>query len=361
MRNAFGLPESAAKTVLTGCIALVCAVGLAACGGDDGGGGDGSGVEGKSIAYAQIVGDSSEIAARESEAVKMATDALGWDLQYIEGQGDVPTWIQGMSGAINGGVDALLVAATDAPLIAPVLELAERKNVPVLAVGGGTEASDQFAAQYQENEREMSVLLTEQMIEDLGGKGTVAAIDNEQISAGVFRKEGREETLDGTDIETVDTQGSDLADLVGGAKKGTNAIVTRNPDLGALWLVYDAMMPPSLEALNQRGNDTTKVYSWFANPSNLEVMRKNPNVGALVDGNIDHTDLIAIDQLARFFNDGTELDPDALVDCPMRYEVVTQDNIPPAGEINFPVKDNVQPFIDNWDEGKYGEGANCNK
>jgi ABC-type sugar transport system substrate-binding protein len=359
-------PRSAAGKLGAICLALTCSVAIAACGGDDDSGGsaaagDGGGdkVPKKSIVYAQLVGDASEIAARESQAVKMATDALGWELQYIEGGGDIPGMIQGITGAINGGVDAVLIAATDAPLVAPVFELAERRDVPVIAVGGEIEPSDQYDAIYTESEGEMSRMLTEQMIEDIGGQGTVAVLDNSQISAGVFRQQAREEALEGTDIETVDRQDSDLADLIGGSKRAVASMLTRNPDVDALWLVYDAMMPPALEALNARNNKTSKVYSWFANPSNLEVMRRNENVQALVDSNIDHTDLIALDQLARFFADGTPMDPAALEKCGLRYEVVTRDNMPPAGEINMPVADNVEPFVANWDKGVYGEGAGC--
>jgi ribose transport system substrate-binding protein len=353
--------------------ALACllffALALSACGDDDEGGGSGgaasdgggedSGVPKKSIVYAQLVGDASEIALRESTAVKQATDALGWDLTYIEGGGDIPGMIQGINGAINGGADAVLIASTDAPLVQQSIDLAKRKDVPVLGVGGGAPPSEEYDAQYQEDEVRMAEELTQQMIDDLGGSGTVAVLDNTQISAGKYRQEGREATLEGTDIETVGRQDTDLADLIGGARKGVAAMLTRNPDVDALWLVYDAMMPPGLEALNARNNTTTKVYSWFANPSNLEVMRKNENVQALVDSNLDHTDLIALDQLARFFKDGTPLDPDALKNCDVKYEVVTRDNMPPEGEINFPVEENVQPFIDNWNAGKFGEGAGC--
>ena len=351
---------------------LLLAFTLAACGDDEedsGSGGSGTttaaaeetseGVPKKSIVYAQLVGDASEIALRESTAVKLATEALGWDLTYIEGGGDIPKMIQGINGAINGGADAVLVASTDAPLVKQSIDLAKRKDVPILGVGGGAPPSAEYDAQYQEDEVRMSEELTRQMIDDLGGKGTVIVLDNTQISAGKFRQEGREKTLEGTEIETVGRQDTDLADLIGGAKKGVSAMLTQNPDVDAVWLVYDAMMPPGLEALNQRKNTTSKVYSWFANPSNLEVMRKNENVQALVDSNLDHTDLIAIDQLARYFKDGTELDPDALKNCDVKYEVVTRDNLPPEGEINFPVEQNAQAFIDNWNAGKYGEGADC--
>lgn len=361
-------PSRALRFLIVGC-ALVFALALAACGGDDGddgnattGGTDGetaAELPAKTIVHAELVGDASESALRQSTGLIAATEALGWEHVYIQGQGDIPSMIQGINGAINNGADAVVVSSTDAPLIAPVFELAGRSDVPVIGIGGGTEMSDQYAAMYQESEQTMSRLLTEQMIEDLGGQGSVASLDNTQISAGVFRKEARDEVLGASDVEEVDQQDSDLADLMGDSRRATAAFLTRNPDLDALWLVYDAMMPPALEVLNQRGNDTTGVYSWFATPSNLEVMRRNPQVKALSHANIEHTGLIALDQLARFFADGTELDPEALAQCEVTYEIVTQDTMPPEGEEALPVADSVAPFVENWDQGIYGEGAGC--
>jgi ABC-type sugar transport system substrate-binding protein len=372
MLASFGSPRRAANVVPVSACLLAVVVALSACGSDkkssSSGSSTGSGsataakdttVPKKTIVYAQLVGDASEIAARESKAVKLATDALGWDMKYIQGAGDIPKMIQGISGAVNAGGDAVLIASTDAPIVKQAIDVAKRKKVPVIGVGGGAEPSTDYDAQYQESEQKMSEELTKQMVTDLGSKGTVAVVDNTQISAGKFRQTARENLLKGTTIKTVGRQEVDLADLIGGSKKAVAAMLTKNPKVDALWLVYDAMMPPGLEALNQRKNSTTKVYSYFANPSNVETMRKNKNVQALVDSNLDHTDLVALDQLARFFKDGTALDPAALKNCEIQYAVVTQDSLPPAGTIHFPVEDDAQPFIDNWKAGKYGEGAGC--
>lgn len=352
--------------ILMGICALVCALALAACGGDDGDDGGDGGENGdsaelpaKTIVHAELVGDASESALRQSTGLKAGTEALGWEHVYIQGEGDIPSMIQGVTGAINAGADAVLVSSTDAPLIAPIFELANRSDIPVIGIGGGTEPSDQYAVMYQESEQTMSRLLTEQMIEDLGGSGKIAALDNTQISAGIFRKEARDETLAESDVQEVDQQDSDLADLMGDSRRATAAFLTANPDLDALWLVYDAMMPPALEVLNQRNVKDIGVYSWFATPSNIEVMRRYPQVKGLSHANIEHTGLIALDQLAKHYADGSELDPDALEKCDVTYQVVTQENLPPAGEEALPVADSVAPFVEKWEQGIYGEGANC--
>jgi ABC-type sugar transport system substrate-binding protein len=350
---------------------LALAVFAGACGSsdDDSGSDTGSstasgdsgdaGVPKKTIVYGELVGDASEIAARHANALKKGTAALGWDLKYIQAGGDIPAMIKGLTAAINAGGDAVIVSSTDAPLIQPVVALAKQKGIPFVASGGETPDSEFFTARYQESEQQMSKLLTEQMIKDLGEKGTLGVLDNSQITAGKLRQAAREDALKGTSVETVSRTDTDLADLIGGSKKAVAAMLTKTPDLGALWLVYDAMMPPGLEAVNQRNNTTTKVYSWFANPSNLEVMRKNKNVQALVDDNFEHLALISLDQLAKHFKDGDDLSSTALADCPLKYTVVTRDNLPAAGESVYPLDAAAQPFLDNWEQGKFGEGADC--
>jgi ABC-type sugar transport system substrate-binding protein len=353
---------------------LALALFVAACGSDDDSGDSSGGadtgassdagggtidVPKKTIVYGELVGDASEIAKRHGIALKEGAAALGWDVKHIQGGGDIPAMIKGLTGAINAGGDAVIVSSTDAPVIQPVVQLAKQKGIPFIADGGETAESDLFTARYQESEETMSKLLTEQMIKDLDDKGTLGVLDNSQIGAGKLRQAGREKALEGSGIETVSRTDSDLADLVGGSKKAVSAMLAKTPDLNALWLVYDAMMPPALEATNQRNNTTAKVYSWFANPSNLEVMRKNKNVQALVDNNFEHMAMISLDQLARHFKDGDDLSATALADCPLQYKVVTRDDIPPAGEAVFPVDEAVKPFVENWKSGKFGEGADC--
>lgn len=338
---------------------------LAGCGGggddDTGGGGSGSiDVPAKTIAYGELVGDASESAKRQAEALKEATDALGWELRYIQGEGDIPALTQGLVGAINAGADAMIVTSAAGSEVQPAMDAAARKGIPVIAAGGQSDPAG-FTVSYQESEEKMGEILTEQMVEDMGGKGTLGVLDNTQILPGQLREEAREKVLGPTEIETVSRSDSDLADLIGGSKTAVNAMLAKDPDLESLWLVYDAMMPPALEALGSRGNSETGVYSYFANPANLETMRKNANVKALAENNLEHTDLIAIDQLTAHFSEDVDLDPQALEKCPLEYTVVTQDNMPPKGSAVYPIPPQVQAFVKNWEAGKFGQGADCGK
>jgi ABC-type sugar transport system substrate-binding protein len=180
-----------------------------------------------------------------------------------------------------------------------------------------------------------------------------------QLTSGITRMEAREEVLEGTEVEVVDKQEGSLEDPIQGTKKIASSMLSAHPDLAAMWLVYDYMMVPTTEVLKSMGNTTTQIYTWFAGPENVELLRKNPQVKALIENNFDHTGLIAMDQLAGHFANGTEINPGALEECPLKYEVIEKENAPPAGELKWPLEENAKAFYENWEKGEYGKGADC--
>lgn len=362
-------------------IALVIAAGLlvAACGGSDSdtgsatteassetgsseeeasGGSGGIEVPPATIAYIEPAAVD-EVTNRNVDQLKAAADALGWTVNFTNAQGDFAKVTAAAEAAVNSGVDAIILGSTDAKLVRQPLLKAQEQEIPALVIGGGVEQDPLYVAQYTEDEKLMSTLLTEKMVEDMGGKGTVAAMEITQLSSGIERAEARDEVMEGSGVELVDSGEGDLADPIQGTKKIASSLISANPNLDSMWLVYDYMMPPSLEVLESAGNKTTEIYTWFAGPENVEKLRTNPQVRALIEDNFDHTSLIAMDQLAAYMAEEAEINPNALEECPLKYEVIEKENAPPPGELTWSLEENRAPFIANWEEGKFGQGADC--
>lgn len=312
----------------------------------------------KTIAYGEIAAVD-EITNRNVTQMKAAAKALGWDLKYTNAQGDAAKLIRALQANVNQGVDAVVIGSTDAAVVRPVLTAAKQRGIPTIVIGGAVAPDDLYTAHYTENEAKMSTLLTQQLVKDLNGKGEIGAMEISQLSSGPLRQNARDKVLQGTDIKVVAAQNGDLADPVQGSKKIASAIISKYPDLDALWLVYDYMMPPTLEVLQQKGDTTTGIYTWFAGPENVRLMREHHQVKALVENNFDHTALIAMDQLAAHFKNNTPLDPDAVQKCPLKYKVITRKNAPAPNTLVFPIEQNRAPFVANWRAGKFGQGADC--
>lgn len=324
----------------------------------EGGSSEGGELPKETIAYVEPAAVD-EVTNRNVSQMKEAAKLLGWELKFTNAQGDQSKVTTAVENAVNEGVDAIVVGSEDAKLIRQPLLNAEKAEIPAIVIGGEVEEDPLYVAEYTENEPLMSKLLTEKMVENLGGKGTVGAMEIGQLTSGITRAEAREEVLEGTEVEVVDKQEGNLEDPIQGTKKIASSMLSGNPNLSALWLVYDYMMVPTTEVLKSMGNSTTQIYTWFAGPENVELLRKNPQVKALIENDFDHTGLIAMDQLAAHFADGAEINPEALEECPLKYEVIEKENAPPPGELKWPLPENLKPFAENWEKGEYGKGADC--
>jgi galactofuranose transport system substrate-binding protein len=300
-----------------------------------------------------------EVTNRNVSQMEESAKALGWELKFTNAQGDQSKVTTAVENAVNEGVAAIVVGSEDAKLIRQPLLKAEQAGIPAIVIGGEVEEDPLYVAEYTENEPLMSTLLTEKMVKNLGGKGTVGAMEIGQLTSGITRAEAREEVLEGTEVEVVDKQEGNLEDPIQGTKKIASSMISANPELSAMWLVYDYMMVPTTEVLKSTGNTTTQIYTWFAGPENVELLRKNPQVKALIENNFDHTGLIAMDQLAAHFANGTEINPEALEECPLKYKSIEKSDAPPAGELEWPLEENAKEFHENWENGEYGKGADC--
>jgi ABC-type sugar transport system substrate-binding protein len=300
-----------------------------------------------------------EVTSRDVRQVKAAAKALGWEVKFTDGQGDIAKMQAGVQSAINAGADAVIIGSSDASVVRPTLLAAKQKGIPTVLIGGGLPKYAIYTVQYAENEKYMAKLLAEKMIKDFNGKAQVIAVDIKQLDSGIQRLNGRTEAFKGTQMKVVADTYGDLADPVEGTKKLVASMLAKYPKPDAMWAVYDHMMAPALEVFKQQGNKTTAVYTWFAGPDKVAQMRQNPQIKAYIEGNLDHTAAIAMDQLAAHFKNNTPLDPDAISKCPLHYKIITRDNAPPAGELVWPLEKNLAPFLENWKKGEFGKGADC--
>jgi ABC-type sugar transport system substrate-binding protein len=300
-----------------------------------------------------------EVTSRDVRQVQAAAKELGWEVKLTDGQGDIAKMQAGVQAAINAGADAVIIGSTDASVVRPTLQAAKAKGIPTVLIGGGVPVDPLYTVQYPENEKYMAKLLADKMVKDFNGSGTVIALDIKQLDSGIQRQNGRTEVFKGTNMKVVDDKYGDLADPIEGTKKLVSSMLATHPKPDAMWAVYDHMMAPSLEVMKQVGNKTTAVYTWFAGPAKVAQMRQNPQIKAYIEGNLDHTAAIAMDQLAAHFKNNTPLNPNAIKSCPLHYKIVTRADAPAAGQLVWPLDKDLAPFIANWKKGQFGKGADC--
>jgi ribose transport system substrate-binding protein len=296
-----------------------------------------------------------EVTNRNVIAVHWAAQQLGWTLDYFNAQGSVTALSQWLLTEVDKHVNGIIIGSTGANLVRPALLAAKQAGIPVIAIGGGVPQSSLYAANATENEPLMSKQLTQYMVKSLGGSGDIAAINISELSSGVERQQARDAVLKGTKIKVVTQADGDLSNPIKGTQNLAADMLTRYPHIKAFWLVYDYMLVPTVTALKEAGLEgKVKLYSWFAGPANAALLHNHSGVEALVEDDLDHTGLVAMDDLAGHLVSHKPIDPNPLQQNPLKYEVVTLKNAPPLGHLVWPIANDEATFAAKWAKGKFG-------
>ena len=88
----------------------------------------------------------------------------------------------------------------------------------------------------------------------------------------------------------------------------------------------------------------------------LGIKRDYDKLNDTTDAAAERALALSESQLARL-ND--EFNPQALEECPLKYEVVTEENAPEPNTRLWEPEDNRVPFLENWSNETFGEGADC--
>lgn len=181
------------------------------------------------------------------DAVKaVAAKYPGSRVVITDANADPPKQLSDMENLIAQNVDAIIVIPFDEKAILPAIDMANKKNIPVIAITyipnakvlTTVAASGDYA-----NGKATGELLVKKM----GGKGKLAIID---LGFSLWRIDQRiqgfEDAIKGTEIKVVARQsGTDQAkiqDIVSG-------ILTANPDLNAVWATFSNQIVAASDAL----------------------------------------------------------------------------------------------------------------
>lgn len=332
---------------------------LVACGGDDD---DDGGEEAQS---AQTAASQISVAPRTIGVVNLVRqspaedkidkfyeavgEALGWQFEIVDGGGDPSKIARAVDTFVNQGVDAILTTSTEASIIRSQLQAAKQKGIPVINTNGGTTPSDLYTAQYEEDEYKMGKQLADYMKETLEDP-QIANLSTSIAYSGVLRNDALHDVFPGGEI--VAEQEVDLTNPVVDTENVLNGMLTAEPDINAVWAVYDNMSQASVSTIESKQSDA-KLFNYFTTEQNVKNLEADTPLEAVSDVNLPHTGGVAVTALLAFFEKDEPINPDALVENPLTYEVVTRDNVADLlGDKTelFPNEEILQPFIEQWEK-----------
>jgi len=285
------------------------------------------------------------IEANTDELLVQAGKALGWNVKVVDGAGDPQKILSAAQNFVNENVDALITTSTEASVLTGALEAAKEKGIPTISINGGTTPSPLFTAQYEEDEVKMATQLAEYIKETVEDP-QIANLQTTAATSGNIRDETFHEIFPKSAFaaEGQITQADPSAETT----KLLTSMLTAHPDINVVNAVYDTEAAAASEVVATEGSEA-KVYSYFnIGPTRELLLEESSALEALSDTDLSHTGAVAMNQLLQHFENGTEIEPDALQSEPLTYRVVTKETA--AKEPPFDNAKVLAPYLERWEE-----------
>lgn len=243
-----------------------CGLCLAGCGGPDKE--EGTITVGASLLTKTHVFFQDLTAALESEAKE---HGIRISIQYCEFDGSRQN--DQLETFMLRGVDALLVAPQDSSGIAPVINEARAKGIPVFTVDIAAHGADVVSHIASDNV-EGGRIIAQYLADLLGGKGKVAIVDHPEVASVQDRTAGFIEVMDGfPEIEIVQrVPGGGQRDK---AFRASQDLLQARPDLDAIFGINDDSALGALAAAEAAGiADRLAIVGFDGTPEAREAILK---------------------------------------------------------------------------------------
>jgi ABC-type sugar transport system substrate-binding protein len=301
------------------------------------------------VGYLDIIGGI-ESADRAANSIRQALKAVGYKMLYCNGAGNPQKWVTCGNTLLSEGAKAILLTGIDPSSIPSVVKKAKSSNVPVVdccgLVGPG------FDAAFYPDEAKAGKILAQDLIKKIGS-GDVAVADYPAPWA-QQRTAQLKSLVKGSSVKISASSVTDPTNLVQGTQKTVTDQMTANPNLKAFWFAFDTAGQAGAQVVaGKSAGNKPQIFTFHADPSTQVLMRKGA-VSEVVDVNYDTTAWEAVDALVEHFARKTPFpgytDKASYpgIGDPLAYQIVTKDNLPPAGQYVAPKVDGVSYFLAKW-------------
>jgi len=269
--------------VLLAVTASALALGVAACGEDEGGGGSSGG--GGDQPYIAIV--SKGFQHQFWQAVKQGAEeeakAQGARITF-EGpptEQDIEQQVTMLTNALQKNPDALGFAALDSKASAPLMDQAQAQDIPVIAFDSGVESDVPVTTAATDN-KAAAAEAAKHLAELVGNQGKVAVIVHDQTSrSGIDRRDGFLEWMkqNAPDIEVLPVQygGGDQAKSADIAK----SIISANPDLKGFYGANEGSAIGVIKGVQESGKKGIEIVGFDSGKAQIDAINNGVMAGAI--------------------------------------------------------------------------------
>lgn len=281
---------------------------------------------------------------RISEGALAAAEAIGWNAKIIDGQGDPNVQNSALEQAITEGVDAVLLAAVEFPVVKSTLERVRKAGIRVVSVGSTGETSENgvefYATAPAEHLGEVMaawVTLATQGQGRIGYFSDRAFAVSDAYQAG-FHKGIEQFCLDCSTSFEVGFSATEIGTTLPARVKGA---LQSNPEVDMIYAAYDGAVGAIVPSMTQIGVSTPLV-GFDGNLQSLDFIRNNQIQVATMATALEWAGWAGVDAINRLFS-GEEP-----VDSSPGYRLLTKDNLPPNGEAYTGDIDYAERYLEIW-------------
>jgi ribose transport system substrate-binding protein len=270
---------------LVAVMASALALGVVACGEDEGGGGSAGGGGGGDEPYIAIV--SKGFQHQFWQAVKQGAEeeakAQGARITF-EGpptEQDIEQQVTMLTNALTKSPDAIGFAALDSKASAPLMDQAQSQDIPVIAFDSGVESDVPVTTAATDN-KAAAAEAAKHLAEEIGNQGKVAVIVHDQTSrSGIDRRDGFLEWMkaNAPDIEVLPVQygGGDQAKSADIAK----SIIQSNPDLKGFYGANEGSAIGIIKGVQESGKQGITIVGFDSGKAQIDAINSGVMAGAI--------------------------------------------------------------------------------
>jgi ribose transport system substrate-binding protein len=216
--------------------------------------------------------NSPSIASIKDSFVKEA-EAKGWTVDVFDGQGDQNATNNAADDYIDRGYDVIVNNSSPNQQMTGVIDKAQKANVPFVSIYGGFVPG--VDAEIGTNEFVNASLITQEMVNRLGGKGRVLKLNWTVLQALRDRDAGFKAVMsENKGIEVVKEIEVKVPGQVDDSYNQITNILQSDKKIDAIWLGWDELAPSAVRAIEGAGlADKTFAVGFDGNPFAWDLIR----------------------------------------------------------------------------------------
>jgi ABC-type sugar transport system substrate-binding protein len=277
-----------------------------------------------------------EALKRQAVGVEEAAGQLGWTVETCDAQGVPQQIVACATTLLTKGSNVIVSTSDEAGPLTVQMKQAQAEGIPWINTGGAARESPLFTSQANENEKEMTDLLVNYMLEKLGsGEHSLAYSAFPPIYALALREAALKEALESEpNVKVVSSHVENIADPVNDIRSWATATLASNPELSVFFPTLDTDVASIATVLSAKypGKEFPErplLVGYYGDLVNLEAMRKG-QVDALAEAPLEAAGWMALDQAASSITE-KPVERDATKAYPVNFlaaQLITKEDVP---------------------------------